>query len=249
MENWVYLYAYTLPNEAHLARVKLESEGIKVHLKDELTIQANPLYSEAIGGVKLFVQKEDLERAKAILISIDMMPEDPKEPNQLIAKFDKKTSKLPFLKNLSVELRMLFLLAVALIGISIPFIIQKMPSLEEQLEEHEWCVVDYYFKEKRIPLNTIEGPKVYFSGCKEQIDFAQRTLKLPGFNTRPLYAKWKLENGQIIIYEVDTLAHYYLGEYDFEINEKKLVLKSDKAMIYCRKKKINNPIHQLQKRY
>jgi predicted RNA-binding Zn-ribbon protein involved in translation (DUF1610 family) len=59
----VYQYSF----EALVCKGKLESENIEVFVKDNHTIDTNPLYSNAIGGVKLFVNAADLEKAKAIL--------------------------------------------------------------------------------------------------------------------------------------------------------------------------------------
>lgn len=47
---------------------KLESEGISVQIKDELTAQVNNFYSNAIGGVKVLVAENDYNRAIEILI-------------------------------------------------------------------------------------------------------------------------------------------------------------------------------------
>lgn len=45
---------------------KLESEGIEVFLKDENTLNSDPMISYAIGGVKLQVYEEDRDQALAI---------------------------------------------------------------------------------------------------------------------------------------------------------------------------------------
>lgn len=53
--------------EAHISRSLLESQGIPCFLKDEHTINANPMYHLALGGIKLQVWEKDVERAMAIL--------------------------------------------------------------------------------------------------------------------------------------------------------------------------------------
>jgi len=53
--------------KADLAKARLEAEGIRVVLLDAQTISMNPLYSPALGGVKLAVADEDAARARAIL--------------------------------------------------------------------------------------------------------------------------------------------------------------------------------------
>lgn len=61
---------YQYSSEAYLFKGKLESEGIEVFLQNENTINTDPLLSNAVGGVKLFVNSEDVMKAKQILESI-----------------------------------------------------------------------------------------------------------------------------------------------------------------------------------
>ena len=63
-------YQYT--SEAYLFKGKLGSEGVEVFLQNENTINTDPLLSNALGGVKLFVKSEDVMKAKQIL---DAIPE------------------------------------------------------------------------------------------------------------------------------------------------------------------------------
>jgi len=46
---------------------RLEEEGIKVYLKDEHTVTIDPILSNAIGGIKLMVFKDQLERALELI--------------------------------------------------------------------------------------------------------------------------------------------------------------------------------------
>jgi predicted RNA-binding Zn-ribbon protein involved in translation (DUF1610 family) len=63
---------YQFSSEAYLFKGKLESEGIEVFLQNENTINTDPLLSTALGGVKLFVNSEDVLQSKQIL---DAIPE------------------------------------------------------------------------------------------------------------------------------------------------------------------------------
>jgi len=65
---WVKTFQYS--TEAHICKGRLEAEGIDAVLRDYNTIDSNPLLSQAIGGVKLFVPADDAERAREILASI-----------------------------------------------------------------------------------------------------------------------------------------------------------------------------------
>ena len=58
---------YSLAIEAHIARAKLESEGIPAFVADEHTITADWLYSNAMGGVRLQVPESCVEQARTLL--------------------------------------------------------------------------------------------------------------------------------------------------------------------------------------
>lgn len=57
-------------SEAQIIKGRLESDGIEVFLSDNLTIDTDPLVSNAIGGVKLKVLSHQVIEAKQILNSI-----------------------------------------------------------------------------------------------------------------------------------------------------------------------------------
>ena len=57
--------------EAQIIKGRLEAEGIQVFLSDNLTIDTDPLVSNAIGGVKLKVLSTDALEAQHILNSIE----------------------------------------------------------------------------------------------------------------------------------------------------------------------------------
>jgi predicted RNA-binding Zn-ribbon protein involved in translation (DUF1610 family) len=67
-------YQYT--SEALIYKGKLESEGINVFIRDNAVIDANPLYSNAMGGVKLYVKNEDLSNAQEVLSQISKVSLD-----------------------------------------------------------------------------------------------------------------------------------------------------------------------------
>lgn len=67
MRNLITIKTFEYPQESYIIKNKLESEGIYVFLKDELTIQTDNFLSNAIGGVKLQVQESDIENALVLL--------------------------------------------------------------------------------------------------------------------------------------------------------------------------------------
>ncbi|MGB5821815.1 MAG: DUF2007 domain-containing protein [Saonia sp.] len=58
--------AFEYVSDVQIIKGKLESEGISVFLKDENTLNSDPMISHAIGGVKLEVYEEDKEKALRI---------------------------------------------------------------------------------------------------------------------------------------------------------------------------------------
>jgi DNA-directed RNA polymerase subunit RPC12/RpoP len=71
MENaFIKVATFQYSSEALIIKGRLESEGIEVFMTDNFTIDTDPLVSNAIGGVKLFVKKEQLEDAQMILSDI-----------------------------------------------------------------------------------------------------------------------------------------------------------------------------------
>lgn len=69
--DWVVIATYNFPSEAFLAKAILESESIPVLMEDDHIIHANPLYANAVGGIKLKVLKTDSQQALTILSRTD----------------------------------------------------------------------------------------------------------------------------------------------------------------------------------
>jgi len=71
MENaFTKIGSWQYSSEAIIIKGKLEAEGLEVFMADNFTIDTDPLVSNAIGGVKIFVRTEDLPKAKEILADI-----------------------------------------------------------------------------------------------------------------------------------------------------------------------------------
>ncbi len=65
-EKFFLLASFEYAADVQIIKGKLESEGIPVFLRDENTLNSDPLISSAIGGVKLQVYSRDKERALEI---------------------------------------------------------------------------------------------------------------------------------------------------------------------------------------
>lgn len=90
MDGWQIILTFTLPAEAYMAKAYLESEGIRTQIQDELTAQVNNFYSNAIGGVKLWVQEADYEEGVRILKEGGYIVSEGREEEDWIWVKDKK---------------------------------------------------------------------------------------------------------------------------------------------------------------
>lgn len=63
------LKRFDSPIEANIVKGLLESNDVFCFLQDEHSIGMNPLYSNAMGGIKLMVRTEDAARAHALLLT------------------------------------------------------------------------------------------------------------------------------------------------------------------------------------
>lgn len=112
---------YQYSSEALIFQGKLESEGIEVFSRDINTINSNPLWSNAIGGVKLFVRAEDYEKANKVLSEVSQFSLD--EDHKLL-KCPKcgaeETEMVTSIKDVKTMLAFILLLLLAM-----------MPSLFE----------------------------------------------------------------------------------------------------------------------
>ncbi|WP_179343220.1 putative signal transducing protein [Winogradskyella ursingii] len=69
-QTFVTIARFQYSSEAQIIKGRLEADGIQVFLKDNITIDTDPLVSNAIGGIKLNVRAEDEKEAREILKSI-----------------------------------------------------------------------------------------------------------------------------------------------------------------------------------
>lgn len=64
---FVTVATFNFSHDAHMAKNKLEAEGITCIIADEFTIAMVWLYSNALGGIKVKVPEEQYEEARNIL--------------------------------------------------------------------------------------------------------------------------------------------------------------------------------------
>ena len=120
MNKLTTVISFTLPHDAHFAKGKLQSEGIEVFIKDELTAHVNHLYSGAIGGVKLQVRSADVDAAHRILVDSGYIQEHTYKPNQW-------TLNCPLIGRLPVQLRLLVAIAVVFAIVVVTIVLMSLP--------------------------------------------------------------------------------------------------------------------------
>lgn len=55
------------PVQAHILQARLQAEGIPVFIADEGLVQTNPLWTMALGGVRVMVPEQLLQRAQEVM--------------------------------------------------------------------------------------------------------------------------------------------------------------------------------------
>lgn len=73
MEDKIIVHStYYNPIEANIIKTRLEDSDIPCFLTDENVATINPLYNQAIGGVKLNVFEKDVDRINALLAEVEI---------------------------------------------------------------------------------------------------------------------------------------------------------------------------------
>jgi hypothetical protein len=236
MDAFVTVISFNYFHEVGVVQSLLESEGIECFVKDGFTVQVNPFYSNAVGGIKLQVKSSQYEEAVSVLeINGYLTAQQLSNEFDFFNFFDKITSKVPFLKNYRAEMRFIILSVIIVSIITLLIYVLTKPSDIDELTRKNWCMSYVEFEGKNYIPVTFEMFK--FSGyglCDEFVDFMKNgDLRLPGFNSRTIYGKWKLKNNTLIISETDTFDFVYNGSYKLKISDSRLTLTSSKTKIYC----------------
>lgn len=118
----VTIAAFSEPIEAHLARSRLECEGLSCSLADEHIVGVYWLSTAAVGGVKLQVRERDREHALRVLEEASARPASSAE----WVTGDLDAPRCPSCGSLRVERerfdRRMILLSWLLLGIPLPFL-------------------------------------------------------------------------------------------------------------------------------
>ncbi|MEO7216159.1 hypothetical protein [Mucilaginibacter sp.] len=126
------------------------------------------------------------------------------------------------------------------------------PTELELLSKNEWCVDRIYYH------NVLIGPKTdvfaYFQDingngpCAEICNFKMHgELALPGINSPAINGTWRIEENGNVIMKADSLESVFNGQYELDVTEQQLQLKSLSTIIYAHKDnyRASNPLQDL----
>lgn len=115
---YTLLAQYLSPLDARIEAGLLQSEGIEVMLLDENIVWNNQMYAQAVGGVKLLVNQDELTRAQDILADYhhgDFGIDEDGELSEAVPEPAAENSKEDY-----VNMGFVFLIFLTL-GLAIPF--------------------------------------------------------------------------------------------------------------------------------
>lgn len=231
MDNFIPLLSVSQASELAVLRARLEFENIHFRIRDELTTQIQPFYSNAIGGIKLEVIEADYNRALEIIADAGFkVPEEPKIP-AIMERIGKFTSRIPLLKKLSLELR--FLLSIALIILAIlgsvylAIYLVNLPTRMERLTGQTWCI-------DRL---LVDGKKSLFSNqglCNAELLLHEDgSVYLNQPEGMSLLGQWQTEGDSLFIYNFDSHGDIFNGRYYYELETEALILNSEHTAMIC----------------
>lgn len=236
LDKWITIKTFNLPGDVAVLRGRLESEGIECFLANELTIQVNPLFSNAVDGVQLQVRESDVARAVSILKEGGYFTEQEIKAPGVLLQLDKLTSAIPFLNRLNLFPRLLILVSII---VSVPIAIlgySSLPTTFEKLTLNRWCL-DYVVYNSRNYIPQTENYvrfSINGSECAESITFSENgEVTLPGFKSPIVFGQWQLENNILQVSRVDSFGFVYNGSYHIDFTNGGLVLKSEKTTLKC----------------
>lgn len=67
MKNFTLVATFTYPHECYVLKHVLDDQDIPFYLENETMVGISPFYSNALGGIKLYVHCEYVEQVKKII--------------------------------------------------------------------------------------------------------------------------------------------------------------------------------------
>ncbi len=139
-ETFTTVAVFQYSSEAQIIKGRLESDGIRVFLTDNLTIDTDPLVSRAIGGVKLKVLSYQASEAKQILNAI----------KPYAFGYDGKSIQCPNCKSIHIELISTIKDLKSLLGYVFGVLFSSLPFYTKHKYRCEMCDMEFDLKTERI---------------------------------------------------------------------------------------------------
>ncbi|KJD36476.1 hypothetical protein PW52_04795 [Tamlana sedimentorum] len=131
-ETFKTLARFQYSTEAQIIKGRLEAEGINVFLFDNITIDTDPLVSNAIGGVKLKVLSSQFNEALTILNSIKKYSTDEAGNNIKCPKCNsEKVELFSTIKSLKSFFAFIFSLLTNLLVLNLPVYTKHLYKCED----------------------------------------------------------------------------------------------------------------------
>jgi len=110
MSRWISITTINGSFEAEIIKGRLESEGLKVQIKNDAINHIYPLDNKILGGLEIQVREAD------VIVAVDILRENGynitrKDSYNIIGNIDAYTKILPFVGKLPVAYRILVLAA------------------------------------------------------------------------------------------------------------------------------------------
>lgn len=237
---FVTVATFVLPDQMPVAKGLLESRGIKCRVLDELTVQSYNFISNAIGGVKLQVQKTDYERARALLKEGGFIKEDEVPPS----KVDVILSDPLKLKQIKIALYSILVLSVVATLSIVVHSNVTAPSTYERFAYGEWSIQAVYHDGIIYLPNTVirndpsdsVGTMTFVDPWEPEkiIFYPTGEVKIPGFYSPSFYGKWTISGNTLSLFDVDTLDALFNHQFMMQIESNYMVLIADSSTIHCR---------------
>jgi len=120
LPNLVTITSFDNPMQADILASRLEAEGIEAFVSDAEAVSVNPLWSPAIGGVKVQVREGDAR--KALEISREKAPPKPEDPEDPRRPCPRCGSRETYKEEIS---RQFMALSILLLGFPLLFVSEE----------------------------------------------------------------------------------------------------------------------------
>ena len=235
MNNFETILTFNHPTELDIVRMRLEAEGIECIVPEEFTVVFNPLYTNHAGAVRLQVRARDMERANEILIQFGYIKNESEHKPMRESAWLKIGSTWPVLKSFKAEVRVTIIISIILFAAPGLAYWMLRPSTKELLTEKSWCLQELNYLDHHYASED-KGPffLAIHGNCKERIDFFKNgTMEMSNPFSTHFKGKWELDDGILIISNVNNFDTIFNGKYEIELEKDYLSLISEKTEMGC----------------